>query len=264
MLPLTTVSGHLRAAPGIDFQIFRPWLSHFAYLIRLAGINGKIPETDVTNLGNSILARIQRVSGLVFLVFLALHLINTYTAVLGPEAYDGYQRIARAWYQHPLVELLTIIVPLVVHVACGIIRLRRSRTPVRNLSLRRRLHRYSGVFLTIVIFGHISATRGASYFAGVFPQFEGMAFTMQWVPAYFYPYYFLFGAAAIYHAWYGVQSIVRTTSGTVIASKRTFWTVPAFGSAMIALALLAFGGLLFPVGDAMHSDYAKFVLEFFE
>ncbi len=209
------------------------------------------------------LGRIQRISGLAFLIFLVIHLVNTFSAILGPEVYDGFQRVMRAWYQHPLVEGFTVLLPLAVHIVAGVLRFRLSHKDSRPMTPRRRLHRYSGVFLAIMIPGHVVATRGASSFAGIFPQFEGMAFTMQWFPAYFYPYYFLFAAAGIYHAWYGVQSILRSPAIVGKPNTMPFWLPPVIGSSLVAMSLLAFGGWLYPVGDAMNSDYAQFALGFF-
>ena len=44
-----------------------------------------------------LLTRVQAVSGLTFLTFVALHLFNTFLAAAGPEIYDGFQSLARAY-----------------------------------------------------------------------------------------------------------------------------------------------------------------------
>ena len=68
--------------------------------------------------------RIQAASGLVFLLFAALHLVNQWLALLGPEVYDGFQSRARGLYQHPALELTFVMGPLVVHVVAALRRMR--------------------------------------------------------------------------------------------------------------------------------------------
>lgn len=53
--------------------------------------------------------RVQAASGLVFLAFASLHVANQWLALAGPEAYDGFQRSARAVYQNPLVEVALVV-----------------------------------------------------------------------------------------------------------------------------------------------------------
>ena len=52
------------------------------------------------------LARVQAVSGLVFAVFLLLHLGGALVALLGQGAFDAWIRAARGYYQLPVVEVL--------------------------------------------------------------------------------------------------------------------------------------------------------------
>ena len=44
---------------------------------------------------NHKLARVQAISGLLFSLFVLVHLGNTAMAVFGADLYDGYQRAAR-------------------------------------------------------------------------------------------------------------------------------------------------------------------------
>lgn len=205
--------------------------------------------------------RTQRISGLLFLIFLVLHLANTATAALGPDAYNGFQAVARRLYQHPLYESLLILVPFVVHAACGIWRIRHNRN---DRTAARKLHRYTGVFLLVVVVGHVLATRGPSLFVGIFPDFAGIAFTFKLAPVYFYPYYALFAAAAIFHATFGMVSMWRCDWSRQSALAISGRIAPILIWVAVFFALLAFGGVLFDIDDAAQSAYAQMIKEFLQ
>jgi hypothetical protein len=124
---------------------------------------------------------------LVFLTFVGIHLFNTLLASAGPDACEHFQTLSRAFYQHALVEPI-LMRALVVHASAGVIRLRNASPPA---SFRRRLHRWTGVFLLVFVFGHIAAVRGPSVLLGVYPGFEGISLSVAFAPAWFYPYYLL-------------------------------------------------------------------------
>ena len=90
------------------------------------------------------LLRVQAVSGTIFLGFVLVHLTNTAFALGGPEDYNAFQRATRAVYQNPVVELVLLMVPLVVHYAAAIVRLTRDGFRRPRLDWRARLHRYTG------------------------------------------------------------------------------------------------------------------------
>jgi succinate dehydrogenase/fumarate reductase cytochrome b subunit len=206
---------------------------------------------------DSHLRRVQAVSGLIFGAFLSLHLINTWLAAVSPEAYDTAQAVLRQGYQFPVVEPV-ILAALVVHVAAAVLRKRAHRP--RPVSARARWHRNAGIFMAVFVFGHVLAVRGASAFAGVFPEFAGLSFTLTHVPGYFYPYYLLFGAAALYHG----------LNGAAIAAARLGWRFPLAGRALVSgtllgttlvlVALLGLGGVLYPIDDPYDNDYARLVM----
>ncbi|MEN8161087.1 MAG: hypothetical protein ABFS41_13530, partial [Myxococcota bacterium] len=97
--------------------------------------------------------RVQAGSGLLFAVFAGVHLANQWLAVLGPEVYDGFQAGARRFYQHPALEPTLVLLPLLVHVVAGLRRMRITGLFGRGGTLRMRLHRATGYFLLLVIFG---------------------------------------------------------------------------------------------------------------
>ena len=208
-----------------------------------------------------ILKKLQAGSGLIFAVFLLLHLINTWAASLGALAYDSLQQLLRSAYQSALIEVL-ILAALGVHIVSGISRILIE--PKRVLTTRARWHRYAGFFLLLVMAGHITAVRGASWFYGVYPEFAGLAFSMAAVPGYFYPYYFLLGVAGFYHG----------ANGVGIALNRLDWSwpnlvIPTPALARITLvaalltgtALLGFGGWLFDVGNVRDSAFAHLTID---
>ena len=127
-------------------------------------------------------ARLQAWSALIFLAFLSLHLLNTALAALGSSPYNGFQRAARTVYQFPAVELGVILVPLLVHVASGVMRIRVRRGRPSPSAPRTLVHRYAGYALLAFIVGHVSATRLPSLFLGMYPEFDGVAYSFQFLP----------------------------------------------------------------------------------
>lgn len=206
------------------------------------------------------LLQVQAISGLCFLAFVLVHLTNTLTALGGPEAYDGFQRAARTVYQYPAVELLGLGLPLATHVAAAFVRLRRRGFRRPQPSWRARLHRYTGYYLLLVIFGHIAAVRGAPFAFGFLPDFAGVAFSLWWQPWLFYPYYFVFGLCALYHGLHGATialgALARPLPEAVRTGPAIWLPVGAFAVLLLA-ALLALGGRLFPIPDPTDNDYAR-------
>ncbi|MGE0621208.1 MAG: hypothetical protein AB7I04_13605 [Pseudomonadales bacterium] len=200
-----------------------------------------------------MLKQIQAATGLVFAVFLALHLANTWLASLGPGAYDGVQGTLRAFYQFAPFEAL-LLAALAVHAISGVLRI--VIEPKRSLSTRARLHRYAGFFLMIVIGGHILAVRGASWFYDVYPGFEGLAFSVAAVPGYFYPYYFLLAVAGLYHGLNGAGIAASRLGRPMALATGTLGRVTAAGAVLTVLALGGFGGWFYDVGDVRSSGFA--------
>jgi succinate dehydrogenase/fumarate reductase cytochrome b subunit len=205
-----------------------------------------------------MLRKIQAASGAVFSLFLVVHLINTWIASVGAGAYDSVQQVLRQVYQFAPVEAL-ILAALAVHMAVGITRI--VTEPPRQLSLRARLHRYSGFFLMVFIGGHIFAVRGSSWFYGVYPGFEGLAFSIDAVPGYFYPYYFLLALAGLYHGLNGLGIASARLGWRLNVSSRVLQRVTAGGGFLTAMALLGFGGWFFEVGNVYESAFAQLAIE---
>lgn len=212
------------------------------------------------------LIRIQALSGLAFALFLSLHLVNVMASALGPGLYDAFQVRVRPLYQFPLVEVGVLLVALVVHITAGILRLRRrprSRAWGR-LPLRTRLHRASAYFLLVFVFGHIAATRLPSLLDGVWLGFGGLAFAMEWLPGFFYPYYALLGLCGLYHGSYGAYLALRALGVRLPSVARLGWLGlgPLLVAAvLVVLGVLSFGGHLYPIGDPQESAFAGWLAE---
>ncbi len=206
------------------------------------------------------LLQLQAASGLTFLLFAAVHLANTAAAVGGPETYNGLQHSLRAVYQFPGVELLLIFLPLSIHVAAAIVRFRRSGFRRPHQGWRTRLHRYTGYYLLVFIAGHTLATRGASVVYGVYPEFEGLSFTLWWIPAFFYPYYITLALSGLYHGANGLLIALSTFFRPVpdrIRQGWRFWVPVGFAGVALVLGLFALGGQLFEIQNPTDSEYAR-------
>lgn len=202
-----------------------------------------------------LLVRTQQVAGAVFATFVLFHLSNIFIAPLGIEAFNGYQRLLQQVYQFPLIEVGVVLGPLVCHAVAGIwlAILRRGRRGRR--SLRARLHTWAGFFVLVVIGGHVLATRGASFFFGVFPEFQGLSFSLWYALAYFYPYYFLLAVAGFCHASNGLRMVLSLNGVNI--PRRVQSIATAVVAVLVALSLLSLGGFLFDVGNPADNDFAR-------
>jgi succinate dehydrogenase/fumarate reductase cytochrome b subunit len=208
---------------------------------------------------NPRLARIQAVSGLLFSLFALVHLSNTALAVLGPDVYDAFQRSVRRVYQWPALEL-ALVVTLLVHIVSGVLRMRERRGSKAKPPLRLRLHRYAAYYLAIFVFGHMAATRLPALMADAPPFFGGVSFSLHYVPWWFYPYYGLLGIAGFYHVFYGVPAALGALGVRAPQAIRRgpgFWIPVGAGAAVIVLALLGFGGVLYEIADPFDNDFAR-------
>ena len=210
-------------------------------------------------MNNQRLAQIQAVSGLLFSIFALVHLSNTALAAIGADLYNGFQTSVRSVYQLPLLELL-LLVTLVVHIAAGIFRMRGRRGSKARPPLRLRLHRYAAYYLAIFVFGHIAATRLPALLADAPPFFGGVSFSLHYVPWWFYPYYGLLGIAGLYHLFYGIPvalGVLGVNAPQAIRRGPGFWVPVCAGAAVIVLALLGFGGVLYEIDDPFDNDFAR-------
>lgn len=183
----------------------------------------------------------QAVTGLVFSLFLSLHLFNQAVAVRGAAAYDSVQGALRAGYQVPAVEVALVLMPLLVHAGLAVAAMwRRRRAPAVQATWPARLHRWSGRFLLVVFLGHVGATRIPALLADAAPGFAGVAFTFKWVPAWFWPYYAALALAGWLHLLFGLSIALPRITGVVLGRRALFATL-ALGAVALLAGVVGFG-----------------------
>lgn len=216
------------------------------------------------------LARIQAWSGIIFATFLALHLANTLLANAGQETYNQFMRLVRNYYQFPLIEI-AVIGGALVHMWAGFVRfLRRRRRASQNentaqgtLTLRMRLHRWSGYYLSTAFAGHVIATRGPGLFADHPADFSFLTLSLTYWPAFFYPYYILLFASGAFHLVNGTLLAAKLL-GAHLPQWATLPKAPAFWAAAALLtlggtaAILALGGVFFEVDTTRFAEFQNF------
>lgn len=217
--------------------------------------------THDTSLDARTLARIQAASGLVFGLFLAAHLLNTFTAPFGPDAYDAVQRPLRLLYRNPVFEVVAVFASVAVHVAAGVLRARRREGPAPR-GARERAHRYAGWFLAVFFVGHAGATRLPSLLEGVDVGFDGLGYTLTRYGLWFYPYYALLGTAGAVHLLFGVPRALSVLGVRAPAWARRGRALPAasgLAAVLVLVSLLAFGGVWFETSDPAEGRFAAYV-----
>ena len=204
--------------------------------------------------------RAQAISGIALTSFASVHLLNAMLAAI-PGAYDPLQRIVRRAYQSPVIEVLLVFLPLLVHVVAGIRALVKRRTRTTDAPIRTRLHRYAAWYLLLVMTGHVLATRGASLVHGVYPEFVGLQLSIAWLPWFFLPYCAIFGVAGVYHAAHGVPialGVMKQRLPGVLTRPSTFWAAVVIGALAALLNVSGIAGWLYASdADPFASDYAQ-------
>ncbi len=204
-----------------------------------------------------MLKKIQAASGIVFLTFVIIHLANTWLAMFGAAAYDSFQAVVRLYYQNLVIESV-LLGALLLHIVVGLTRI--IREPKRDLTTRAKWHRYAGFFLMIFIGGHIFAVRGPSWFLDVYPGFAGLAFSIDFAPYYFFPYYALLAVAGFYHGLNGMSIGLNRLGWRLPLPDRGIKLATVAASAATVAALLGFYGAWTDVGDPSSSEFAKLVM----
>ncbi|MCY1064819.1 hypothetical protein OV090_08600 [Nannocystis sp. RBIL2] len=213
------------------------------------------------------LIRVQAASGALFALFLLAHLVNQMFATAGPEVYDELQGQLQTVYQAPLVELACVLGPLLVHIVVSVWRMARRRRRGQKASNhpRARWQRITAIVLLVFTLGHTIATRGPSLVYGVFPGFDGVAYTMVWFFAYFFPYYLLFSLAGLYHGLNGLALALPRIGLPVPATLRSGRTVAGLwlvGAVALALGMAGFAGAFHDVHErAVASPYARLLVD---
>lgn len=201
---------------------------------------------------------LQASSALLFSIFLLLHLSNTLLAIAGEETYDSVQLTLQLIYQQPLFEWVFVFIPLSVHALIGIYHIFRAKKSGARITRRQWWHRMTGIFLLLVVVGHVAATRGIGYFYNAPPGFSGVSFSLWWMPWIFYPYYILLFVAGFSHMLGGLLFISRR-----YMRREPSWLAKNLNKlnllavVFVFVALLSFDGRLFKVSNPTDNDYAR-------
>ena len=176
------------------------------------------------------LQKLNAASGLFFGVFLVIHLICHYTLNLSFE--DGQRRLQtmRAIYQHPVFEIL-LATSLFVHFFANInlyldrnkINSSTKKRPIEG-SLELQGHRIAGYILSIMIVGHVIATRIGPLIVLDDPRsydYSFIALAISLIPFKISNLFLiLFGCAGGWHLIYGTRAAITTLSGGSVHGKK--------------------------------------------
>lgn len=213
------------------------------------------------------LGQVQAASGVVFALFLFLHLFTTASAVLGIDSYNHTLGLLRQLYRPNLaVELTLIGLSGTVHLLCAILQFWRRR---KVMMLRGPwwliAHRLSGYFLLLVIIGHVLATRVAPTLMRCeglpcSADFSYLAYATLWVPWFFWPYYLLLGLCGALHLGFGLYLARRILlpggAPQADSGAARLQTFAAIALSMIVLAGVL--GILLRVGDAPSRNFPAY------
>src|SRR5262249_31205631 len=105
------------------------------------------------------LARYHALSGILIAFFASLHLLNHAAALGGPVAFSYLRALLHHVYQFPAYEILGLSLPILFNMFTGVVMLARpieatGRADGAPIGLRRRLHRWSGLFLILLVLPH--------------------------------------------------------------------------------------------------------------
>jgi succinate dehydrogenase/fumarate reductase cytochrome b subunit len=200
------------------------------------------------------LARTQAASGLVFALFLVLHLTTSLAAVVGPSSYDAVLAAMRHYYRLPVIEVAGVVGAGLVHVTAGVWRIVRRRREdkarghAHAVPFAMKLHRWTGWYMMTAFAGHVIATRTPSLVFGMQPNAAFLSTSLLTAPWFFYPYYALFAFSGGVHLLHGLQAAPRVLGMRMPSVPRRALPVLAAVWAAAALAIvLSLGGVLHSV-----------------
>jgi succinate dehydrogenase/fumarate reductase cytochrome b subunit len=184
-------------------------------------------------------ARAHRITGVLILIFVTMHLGVHLTALVGISAHNETLLFVQILYRNPVAEPL-LLSALLLQIGIGV-RFALLRWRSTKDDRWARLQLVSGLYLAFFIINHTGAALFARYGAGLETNFywaSGVLLhpILRW---YFYPYYALAIIAVFAHAatavWYRTRS------------ARSVRLVMISGVGAAVLILLSFGGWLYPI-----------------
>lgn len=187
-----------------------------------------------------MLRKTHRITVLVLVPFIAIHLANQMSAVMGIEAHSSFLEAFRQVYRLPAVEILLFACVIGQIVSGGLL----MRTHWRTAQMLARVQVVSGAFLAFFVVVHISATAWGRWGLGLDTNFHFAAAGLHLWPfkLWFFPYYTLAVVAISVHAACAVQRRLPASRPGWIG-----WSIAGAGSLVAAIIMAAFGGLVFDV-----------------
>jgi succinate dehydrogenase hydrophobic anchor subunit len=180
--------------------------------------------------------QLNAVSGLLFGIFVVLHLGCHASLNLSWEKANANLQHARMIYQHPAFEILLFVV-LMVHMASNAV-LYTNRQKIHKAvafsssttsskkeagakepqgTLELKAHRAAGIILALSVFGHVAATRVAPFFILDDPSEYDYSFVTEANKRFpwnsFSIYLMIFSVAGVWHLIYGARSALAVLSG---------------------------------------------------
>lgn len=149
------------------------------------------------------LRKVQRVSALIFAVFLAVHLTAVAASLFGAEAFDRAIALTRTLYGRLAVEV-PLALAVVAHAAASVVLwLRRPADLPRRPTAQ--LQSYAGFALLAFVAGHVAFMRVAPAFQGFQADYLYLWTAFEIWPTLFVPYYLALAAAGAFHLAYGLR-----------------------------------------------------------
>lgn len=144
------------------------------------------------------------ISGILLTLFIAVHLFNHFTSLVGIERHIEVMRSLRTIYRNPLIETV-LLITVGVQISSGISLFRKTQS--RNQSFFQKLHILTGLYLAFFLIIHVSAVLAGRIYLKLDTNFYFGAAGINSFPVnlFFIPYYALavisfFGHIASIHS----------------------------------------------------------------
>jgi uncharacterized membrane protein len=146
------------------------------------------------------LKKLQNYSGLIFLIFLIIHLFNHFTAIFGEKIYTTLYNISRRFYQNLIIETI-ILLSALIHMIIALYFWYTNKTTNTNTTFQKKIQKYGGWIMFFILPGHLIGTKIKPYLDGTDPDLSYISITLThrvfgWI---FVPYYHIYVLAAIGH-----------------------------------------------------------------
>lgn len=146
---------------------------------------------------NPNIKKIHYVSGVTLSVFIAMHLANHLTALVGgPEMHLEWMDVFRKVYRHPVIETV-LFLAVVFQITTGI----RLLFVKKERAFAQKIQIYSGLYLSFFLIVHVAAVLSGRYVEHLDTNFYYAGVGLNTFPGVFIfiPYYFLSVVAITLH-----------------------------------------------------------------